>query len=118
MANVHVQEAAHNLKRAMNDMQDQIVQSKPENSQEVRQIESRINEIKKEEVKVRASSVLTDSDQAKAMQISQLQDLERELSSLNRELIRVKDELKRNQSEFERQKAEFNRIANMLDAMA
>lgn len=118
MANVHLQEAAHNLRRAMDDVQRQLAQTKSENDQHIQQLQKRIQEITDEKRNENILSAQADSDQERALHRSNIQNLERELGDINREIFRRNDELRKIQADLQKQKLEFSQIATRLDGLS
>lgn len=116
MSNVHLQTAAKNLRRAINDVQNEIQQNKSANDQRVQSLQKRLNDIKQEEAQLSALAASADSDQVRASHTSRIQDLEREVSEINKDIMKLNDDFRKIEQELERQKSEYSRLATMLEA--
>ncbi len=115
MSNVHLQEAARNVRRAVGDLNTRVQQVKAETEQQVHEIERRLNDIKIEQGGMAILMSQEDSDMSKTGQSNHIRDLKQEADQLNKDIFTLHDNYRKVESDTNNQTAEFENLAQRLE---
>lgn len=116
MANPHLVTAAHNIRRAIRDVDQEIQKAEADLKHQTDELNARINQLKQEERQHLVMSANSDSDMDRARHSTEIQQNQQEISEIERQIFKLKDDFRKLQADLTRKKTEYNEMATMLDS--
>lgn len=118
MPNVHLKEAARNIRQAISDMNLKIQEIRTETENQVRAAEARLAEIKMQQGRVSAQMAMAETDLQRTSQSNQIKDLEQEAAAIRKQITSLRDEQARAERDLNGQKADLDGLARRLELNA
>lgn len=114
MPNVHLQEAARNIQRAVGDIDLKISQIRAEIENKNREAEAQIRGIEQQKLQLRGQMAVVDSDTERASILNDIKDRDRQISEIRQEISRARDEQRRSESDLSSQRADLQALSTQL----
>ncbi|MDQ3123897.1 MAG: hypothetical protein M3Q14_04410 [bacterium] len=118
MANVHLQTAATNIRRATNDFKMSMDKVQADANQQKRDMEKRIDQLKTEQNVMQAGITSSENDSARAQAILLSRKLGDEIKELEKSIFTIQDQARKQIDSLNHQMNDFNNLAGRLESSA